>query len=333
MKIQLDHNQRLCPFCSKIVTYKKAHQAKTYAGRPCRNCSFVEKLSKHHPSHKCPDCPAEFHVKKNVFLHGVFSHGWQDVDEESAYSRIVLGSLDKPTCQCGCGEQVNYVDWANGFVRFVIGHNAKAETEIMKNARVASISASFVSGKSTSWCKGLTKETDSRVAARGQATAVGRQAAFDAGSLQIWHKGLTKKTDPRVKAMGESISTAVAGKVVSGEWPRQVGFESGWHESPKCGSQYYRSSYERRYFVILDADVDVVSYKSEPFSLPYTFNGEAKNYVPDVIVTRVSCRQQLVEVKPSSLVSNPKTMVKLSVGRSWCLNNNVDFVVVTEKDL
>lgn len=147
-----------------------------------------------------------------------------------------------------------------------------------------------------------------------------------------WTTGLTAKTDPRVKAMAEKMSQIISAKIVSGEWTHVKGFVSGWHKSSKCGRQFYHSSYELRYFEMLDADDDVLAYESEPFSIPYVFEGMIKNHTPDLFVTRRR-RKQLVEVKPAALTNEPMNMAKTTAAVAWCEQNGIEHLVVTEDQL
>lgn len=164
-----------------------------------------------------------------------------------------------------------------------------------------------------------------------------RNGAFGKPGTMIghiaWNNGLSAKTDPRLRAAGEKISDIISDKIINGEWTHPTGFHSGWHDSPKAGRQFHRSSYEKRYFELLDADPDVMTYQAEPFKLSYVWEGEVKNYVPDVMVERNKGVKQLVEVKPSALLEDPKNVVKEKAGRVWCDANDVDYLLITEEEL
>lgn len=181
---------------------------------------------------------------------------------------------------------------------------------------------------------------NSRFCSRSCATSGERNAMFGLGKEQGWNKaprwnnGLTAKTDDRLRLAGEKISVIISQKIVDGEWTHPMGFESGWFESQKCEkSMFYRSSYERRYFEMLEIDTNVSAFQSEPFRLPYLFEGSMKNYVPDVLVTLQNGVQQLVEVKPGALVNDTQNIAKRNAAQAWCHANGVEYVLVTEKDL
>jgi DNA-directed RNA polymerase specialized sigma54-like protein len=96
---------------------------------------------------------------------------------------------------------------------------------------------------------------------------------------------------------------------------------------------FYRSSYEKRYLEILEEEETVSSFETEPFRLPYMFEGSMKNYVPDVLVTKTDGKQYLVEVKPQYLTDNSQVLAKASAARVWCESNGVEYVIITESDL
>lgn len=106
---------------------------------------------------------------------------------------------ERPKCSCGCQGEVRWNGWGKGYSSVIKGHNGKIyvvctpeEASIISKKRSDSLR-----GK-TGWSKGLTKETDERIALRAAATSLGRQAAFDRGDIESWSKGLTKESDSRV---------------------------------------------------------------------------------------------------------------------------------------
>lgn len=147
-----------------------------------------------------------------------------------------------------------------------------------------------------------------------------------------WNRESISKDDPRYIEIVEKMSNIAADMIVSGKWPGPKGYDSGWHDSPKAGRQFYRSSYELHYFRMLDSDSDVVTYQSEPLKIPYLWEGSIKNYTPDILVTRRD-RKQLIEVKPANLVNEPKNLAKAIAADAWCSQNEVEYVVVTENEL
>jgi len=112
----------------------------------------------------------------------------------------------------------------------------------------------------------------------------------------------------------------------------------GWHKSnkiigPNKGEGFYRSSYELRYFQLLDQDDDVVAYEVEPFSIEYEFLGAILNYTPDVLVYFADGRLQLVEVKPKSQLTWDKNVAKIRAATAYCDGRQIEFATITEDDL
>lgn len=128
-------------------------------------------------------------------------------------------------------------------------------------------------------------------------------------------------------------SSLISSMIVAGTFKPHSNHKCGWHESPKAGRIWYRSSYEERYYTILDADDAVVGYEVEPFAIPFEFAGVTLNYVPDVLLLYGDGRRELVEVKPAALVTLPKNAAKLVAAGVYAGLAGVSFRVVTEEDL
>jgi len=100
----------------------------------------------------------------------------------------------------------------------------------------------------------------------------------------------------------------------------------------KGGNFRTRSSYETKYVNILESDPQVVKFEYEPFQIEYEHDGIIKSYTPDFLVIYED-HAELVEVKPSRLISMERNPAKFIAARRHCLDNDLDFVVVTEKRL
>lgn len=119
-------------------------------------------------------------------------------------------------CGCGCGSTTTWINFKLGYSKLLKGHNARiyAVYDEETVAKIAATRGSNWRGR-PSWSKGLTKETDERVAARGVATSLGRKKAFEEGRLRAWSKDLTKETDERVAAASAQLKDGYAsGKYV-----------------------------------------------------------------------------------------------------------------------
>lgn len=108
----------------------------------------------------------------------------------------------------------------------------------------------------------------------------------------------------------------------------------GWHESPKAGKVYYRSSYEKLAFLILDQLSVVESYEVEPLLIEYKHPcGAVRGYYPDILVKYGGGRRELIEIKPERFLSDPVNKRKARAARKWCRQNKVDFSMWTEAQL
>ena len=97
------------------------------------------------------------------------------------YHKHVIKTDSVPKCKCGCGAEMV---WKNttGYAEFVKGHYSRVHNNWGHNPKAIEKSSKtrrqqFASGERTVWNAGLTKETDERVAANGEAR---KQAYTDA---------------------------------------------------------------------------------------------------------------------------------------------------------
>ena len=103
-------------------------------------------------------------------------------------------------------------------------------------------------------------------------------------------------------------------------------------DTVKGGRFRTRSSYETKYVAMLEADDDVIKFEYEPFAIDYEHDGIIKGYTPDFLVHRKN-KTELVEVKPSRMITLERNPAKFEAAERHCLAEDIDFVVVTEKEL
>jgi hypothetical protein len=92
----------------------------------------------------------------------------------------------------------------------------------------------------------------------------------------------------------------------------------GWHESDKAGRIPFRSSYEKRAFMLLDDDNNVVHYEYEKRIISY-YNPVKKNkctYRLDLIVTYKDGSVKWIEVKPKQMTSDPVNRAKIKAAKA-----------------
>ena len=158
---------------------------------------------------KCPFCES-FSTKHFTQLENHFMSEHKKTLRE-AWDELHGGPVG---CACGCGMITNWQGWRKGYVKLIKGHKASL-AKIHGHERAEEIKAKKnkkLRGR-TSWAKGLTKESDERIAARGEATSKGRKKAFAEGSLSIWSSGQTKETNESLMKLSEDRKE----KIASGE--------------------------------------------------------------------------------------------------------------------
>jgi len=148
-----------------------------------------------------------------------------------------------------------------------------------------------------------------------------------------WNKGLTADTDERVarqrkaavavmrtKEWREARSRQKAAQIATGTY-----YKRGYHQSPKVGLVYFMSGWEERRWKELDGDDTVVTYEQHPCRIPYLWEGIQHLYLPDVLITYQDGVQVLEEIKPRKIVEEAKrkqnkTAKKLEAGEEYASN-------------
>jgi hypothetical protein len=115
----------------------------------------------------------------------------------------------------------------------------------------------------------------------------------------------------------------------------------------------YRSLLERRFMRYCDTNDDIVFWASEELPVRYYSPLDKKyhRYFPDFVVKTVKGDKYMIEIKPyrQSLKPKPpkkktksymresfeyiKNQAKWSAARKYCEDNNMEFKIITEKDL
>jgi len=115
----------------------------------------------------------------------------------------------------------------------------------------------------------------------------------------------------------------------------------------------YRSLLERRFMVYCDNSDNVLKWSSEELSIRYRSPLDQKihRYFPDFIVQMTTGKKYMIEIKPSRQTIPPKSpkrktkaymresfeyiknTAKWSAAKNYCEDNNLEFKIMTEKDL
>lgn len=193
---------RVCPQCDQTIEHKnrnKCHFADKNK-RPCIKCSRSNIGKGHSELDVCPVCGKNFaikHADEHAKIHGVSG-------EELWLKKHV--DVEPKMCGCGCGKRTKWNGWKNGYnTTFIRGH-ASSIWSAFSPERAKEISEkrkASLRGKQ-SWAKGLTKETDERVAERAKRTAEGIRRSYENGRTS-WNNGLTKETDERISKLAERV--------------------------------------------------------------------------------------------------------------------------------
>lgn len=73
----------------------------------------------------------------------------------------------------------------------------------------------------------------------------------------------------------------------------------------------YRSSYELKFFTILEEDPKIIAYQSETVAITYKDStGKSRTYIPDVIATHDTGDIFIYEIKPKVMLVNADVRLK-----------------------
>jgi len=149
---------------------------------------------------KCPLCTFETKQNKRFEEHVRGDH-------QLTLQDLWVQENGAKLCQCGCGEQPKWIDWKRGFSSFIAGHNGNLVASYGEDRarEISELRRQKLTG-GTSWCKGLSKETDERVAQRAKRTSISRREKFSTGELEAWNRGLTKETDGRIAVAASALA-------------------------------------------------------------------------------------------------------------------------------
>jgi hypothetical protein len=86
----------------------------------------------------------------------------------------------------------------------------------------------------------------------------------------------------------------------------------------------YRSLFEKQLFILLDNDPEVVSYKHEPFYIPYIMDKKTRHYIPDVLIMYTDGSCKLVEIKPFWKIKSNEVQLKKEAAIKYCKANGIE---------
>lgn len=130
--------------------------------------------------YKCTDCEKEFEELSSLSRHYGIIH---NKPKKQLFVDLFCEGVE-PTCKCGCGNQVKFINIIKGFREFVVGHSSRIKNNWghNKKAREKSLATRQEMLEDGTWKPFALKETG-----------------------EIWNKGLTKETNKSVAQMAETI--------------------------------------------------------------------------------------------------------------------------------
>jgi hypothetical protein len=119
----------------------------------------------------------------------------------------------------------------------------------------------------------------------------------------------------------------------------------------------YRSGWEKKFMLFLDSHPDILEWSSEEVQIPYRspIDGRIHRYFPDFKVKKRSIDGKIetliIEIKPEAQTKEPtkrtkvtqkyinevvewgRNSAKWAAANEYCLDRNIKFQILTEKDL
>lgn len=164
----------------------------------------------------------------------------------------------------------------------------------------------------------------------------GRQFSIEhRQNLSAGRKKMIKETGGFTKEHRERISDATLRQYQRGFHPESFRL-NGWHYSTKLNHLvFFRSSYEKRAYMLLDESEEVVKYETEKVSVKYLnpVKEISSNYLIDLLVYYKDGSVALVEVKPEKWLSDPVIKSKVLAGHTKAAELNCKFEIWTEMNL
>jgi hypothetical protein len=130
---------------------------------------------------KCPICDYEHQKIISLSIHYRSKH---NKTSKELYVSLYCNEIE-PTCKCGCGESVKFLDTTRGFTDYVRGHSSRVKNNFQSE-----------------------KSIKNSLATRQKMLETGEWKPFTSKETgEHWSKGLTKETDERIAKMAETISS------------------------------------------------------------------------------------------------------------------------------
>jgi hypothetical protein len=207
--------------------------------------------------------------------------------------------------------------------------------EYMKNnpEGIARASANLIPGAGGGWNEGQEMPEDTKQ--KMSKSHMGK--VFTDEHCENISEGRKKMLEERggfTREHRENISKATIRQYHRGFEPK-LHHLKGWHESPKAGKVYFRSSYEKKAFMKLDEDESVKIYQTEAISTEYfhPLKEITSSFLIDLLVEFKDGSRKLIEVKPEKWLSDDVVIAKIEAGEMKAKDMGVSFEIWTEMNL
>lgn len=129
---------------------------------------------------KCPECPYSYDMMLSLARHWTRGHKFSTENLYLKFNNLT----EAPKCPCDCGETLTFLDCVNGYRKYFGGHRARVENNYqMERVVKKSLETRRQMLKDGTWKPFVSLETG-----------------------EMWSKGLTKETDERIAKMAASIN-------------------------------------------------------------------------------------------------------------------------------
>jgi len=98
---------------------------------------------------------------------------------------------------------------------------------------------------------------------------------------------------------------------------------------------FYRSSWEKKFYIWCDLNDDIEFWGTESIAIPYISpkDGQRHRYFPDVLIKFKNEKKVVIEIKPASQNKDPVNIAKWESAEHYCKQIGAEFVVMNEKHL
>jgi hypothetical protein len=258
----------------------------------------------------------------------------------------------KPLCKCGCGNENVWCVARQDYNDYNKLHHPRSRVKSQEEKDKIGV-ANKISQKlyhklhpeqgkirNERLRSGITEESEQRRLKSIKDTydnmSIEEKQSFSDHSKKLWENGTLRDAHAKAtatylersangeydfKIRNENVSKSITQMYLGNEF----NWSKGFYDSIKGGKCYYRSSWEKALFEILDNDENVLSFNSEPFSIDYEFQGNKHKYIPDLLITYKE-KIVLCEIKPIALRSIEKNVAKREVAIKLCQENNWEYL-------